>query len=484
MAGIVSYGAYIPFHRLPRAIINAAWGRNGGSGELAVANYDEDSITMAVAAGMDCMKEFDSKAVDALFLGTTSAPYKERLNATIVASALDLPENARNADLANCLRTGTLALLSAMDAVCSRSLGSVLVAASDVRLGAASGENEQSFGNGAAALLIGRENVAAEIEGTYTISEDFPDYYRSSADTFVRSAEDRWTMDEAYTKFPIRAAAQVMEKCGLTQKDFAKVCLYGPSSRKHLDLGKKMGFKPEQIQESLLDTVGNTGSALPLMVLVAALEEASPNDRILLVSYGSGSDALVLRVTDEIQRIRNRRGIRGHLNAKRTLGNYEKYVRWRELMTLEAQARPEKDPVSPSSLWRERQSAMSLYGAICRKCGTPQLFLDYSSARPRICLECHAKDELEPYRFADKRGKVFSFSHDYLAVSQDPPNTITIVDFVGGGRGVFEMTDRNPEECRVGMGVEMTFRKLSTSPRGIHNYFWKCKPITDQDDRG
>ena len=131
-----------------------------------------------------------------------------------------------------------------------------------------------------------------------------------------------------------------------------------------------------------------------------------------------------------------------------------------------------------ASLWREHRFALPLYGAKCKKCGTPQMLLDFASTRPRVCLECHAKDEFEPYRFADKRGKVASFSHDYLALSQDPPNTLTIVDFEGGGRAAFEMGDREPDECKVGMLVEMTFRRIFFE-RGVHNYFWKCKPVRD-----
>jgi hydroxymethylglutaryl-CoA synthase len=269
-----------------------------------------------------------------------------------------------------------------------------------------------------------------------------------------------------------------MKQCNLTPKDFAKACFYGPYTRRHAELGRRMGFAPEQIQEPLLDTVGNTGAALPLMILVAALEEAKAGDRILLVSWGSGSDAMVLRVTEAIERIRDRRGIRRNLEIKRTLDSYEKYLRWRGLVPLEAAARPGKNPTSMSSLWREHRSYLPLYGVKCKKCGTPQLFLNFSSTRARICIECQAKDEFEPYRFADKRGKVASFSHDFLALSQDPPNTLTVVDFEGGGRGAFEMSDRDPEECKVGMEVEMTFRKIFFD-KGVHNYFWKCKPARD-----
>lgn len=477
MVGIVSYGAYIPYYRLPRNIIGKAWGRSG-RGEKAVANYDEDSITMSVAAGIDCLKGYDPKSVDALFLATTSSPYKERQNSTIAAAALDFRREIRNADFTNCLRVGTIAMLSALDAIKAGSVSSVMVTAADMRLGAAAGENEQAFGDGGTAFLLGNERVAAEIEDAYTVSEDFVDHWRAHDDTFVRSWEDRFSLDEGYMKIMPEAAAGVMKKCNLTPKDFTKVCFYGPSSRKHADLGRVMGFEPAQMQEPLLDTIGNTGAAHPLMILVAALEEAKPSDRILLVSWGNGSDALVFKVTEDIERIRDRRGIKRNLSVKGTLDSYERYLRWRDLVAIEPVFLPVRKPASISSLWREHMSALPLYGAKCKKCGTPQMLLNFSSSRPRVCLECHAKDEFEPYRFADKKGKVATFSHDYLIGSLDPPNTITVVDFEGGGRGAFEMIDREPEECKVGMGVEMTFRKISFE-KGIHNYFWKCKPIRD-----
>jgi len=478
MTGIVSYGAYIPYYRLPREVITKAWGQSGGRGEKAVANYDEDPISISVAAGMDCLKGMNPRTIDGLYMATTTAPYKERQNSTIVATALDLPRESRNADFSNCLKASTVALLAAKDAVDAGSLKNVLITSADMRLGGAAGINEQSFGDGGAALLIGDEKVAVEIEASYTLSDDLADNWRTHEDVFVRSWEERFGLDEGYRKIPAETAAAVMAKCHLTPKDFSKACFYGPNSRRHAELGRKMGFNQDQIQESLLDSVGNTGAALPLMILVGALEDAKPGDRILLVSWGSGSDALVLRATDEIKNIKNKRAIKGHLEIKRTLDNYEKYLRWRGLVPLEAAARPAKSPTSMAALWRENRSALPLYGVKCLNCGTPQLFLNFASTRARICLECRAKDAFEPYRFADKRGKVASFSHDFLALSQDPPNTLTVVDFEGGGRGAFEMSDRDPDECKVGMEIEMTFRRIFFD-KGVHNYFWKCKPARD-----
>jgi len=65
---------------------------------------------------------------------------------------------------------------------------------------------------------------------------------------------------------------------------------------------------------------------------------------------------------------------------------------------------------------------------------------------------------------------------DYLAPTSDPPLVIAIVDFEGGGRMVSMMTDRDIDEIKVGMSVELTFRKLFTA-KGVHNYYWKSMPV-------
>ena len=469
MVGITSYGAYIPYYRLPRSVINKAWGRPGGGGEKAVAGFDEDPITMSVAAGMDCLKGIDPKTIDALFLATTSAPYKERQNATIVATVLDMRRETRNTDFANCLRAGTNALLAAADAVDAGSLKNVLVTAADMRLGGAAGEDEQAFGDGSAALLLGNEKVAVEIEGSYTLSDDLSDYWRSHEDTFVRSWEDRFGRDEGYSKIPVEVAKGVMQKFNLTPQDFAKVCFYGANARAHAGVGRAMGFTPEQIQNPLLDTVGNTGAALPLMILVAALEEAKPGDRILLVSYGNGSDAIMLRVTDEIEKIRDRRGIKRHLESKMILPSYGKYLRFRDLMEWEFERRPPDDSSLPV-LWRQRNQILRFHGGRCRRCGIVQYPIQ------RICAVCQSKDEYDEVRLSDKRGQLFTYGMDERAMVKDLPNVVCVVDLFDGGRVYTVLTDRDPAKVKVGMTVEMTIRNLHDGSE-IHNYFWKARPV-------
>lgn len=448
MAGITSYGAYIPYHRLTA----------GRGAEVAVGHYDEDPITMAVAAGIDCLNGTNPRSIDAVYLATTTAPFLERLNSNIVALGLDVKRDARNADFGNTLRVGVAALLAAKDAVDAGSMDQVLVTVADSRQGGA------NFGDGAAAFLVGRDSVAVEIEGTYTYSDDLVDNWRGATDTTVRSWEERFGRDAGYLEIPKEVVSGLLEKLNLTVKDVSKLCLYGATSKVHKSLVKGLGFAAEQVQDPLVDSIGNTGAALAPMILVSALEDAKPGDRILMVTWGNGCDAVMLKATDQITKIKDRRAIKRHLAMKGSV-DFGKAQTWRK-------AGGYSGGISNPAQWRERRLAVPLYGVKCRKCGTPQLYMTGSSMRAHICLECQEKDNFDPYRFADKKGKVVTFSHDFLGGGIDPPMTRSVIDFEGGGRGIFDTVDRDPDECKVGMEVEMTFRTTG-------GYFWKCKPIRE-----
>src|SRR4030042_957950 len=117
MVGITSYGAYIPFYRLGRMEIAKAWGGAVQPGEKAVANYDEDSITMAVEAAMDCTQGIDPKEIGGLYFASTTSPYREKQAAAIIAVAVDVGREVFTVDFATSLRSGPSAMRAAMDAV-------------------------------------------------------------------------------------------------------------------------------------------------------------------------------------------------------------------------------------------------------------------------------------------------------------------------------------------------------------------------------
>ena len=84
---------------------------------------------------------------------------------------------------------------------------------------------------------------------------------------------------------------------------------------------------------------------------------------------------------------------------------------------------------------------------------------------------------MEDYRFSDKKARIFTYTEDNLAISPDPPQVYAMIQFEGGGRSLFDVTDCTLEELKVDMPVEMSFRKqYHDEARGIHNYWWKAVP--------
>ena len=471
MVGIRSYGAYIPLYRLDRAEIVKAWQSPFPvPGEKAVANYDEDSLTMAFAAAVDCATGIDRQEIDGLFFASTSSPYKEKQASTTIAGAMALRRDILTADFGGSLRAGTIALRAALDAVRAGSAKNVLVTASDLRLAGANGMNEMFFGDGAGAVLVSNDAVAAEFVGGHTVSEDFFDMWRSDRDTFVRSYEERFIREKGYTRMVPEAVTAALNKCDLKSQDIARVAFFTDDPRHINAAARILKFDPEQIQDPMFMTTGLTGTAMPLMLLVAALEETKEGDRVLVGGYGDGCDALIFKVNGQIESVRDRRGIKHHLESKRMMPNYQKYVLWRGLMYMEPQSRPDRPTISLSALWRDQKWGLCLHGSKCKNCGTPQYPVQ------RVCLVCQAVDQYEPYSFADKKGKLTSFSHDNLAITEVPPITVCIVDFEGGGRVSCNMTDREPDETTSGQDVEMTFRWMHYVG-GVHSYWWKCRPV-------
>jgi hydroxymethylglutaryl-CoA synthase len=480
MAGIVSYGGYIPRYRLNRMAVFQAMGWFNPAnllyarGVKAVANYDEDSITMAAAAGIDSLRGFDRSQVEGVYFASTTMPYKERLNAGIIAAALGLKENARAADFASALKSGTTALIAAMEAVESRGAKNVLVCGADCRLGKTGSMQEMVFGDGGAAFLVGDEDVIAEFKGAYSLTCDFVDHYRGELARYDRGWEDRWIRDEGYDKMVPAAIRGLLERYDLQLSDFNKVIYPCHYEGEHRKIAATLGMKPESVQGTMLEEVGDTGTAQPLVMLVRALEEASAGDRILVVSFGSGCDVLWFEVTGAIARTKGRIGIRGHLEKKADLGSYEKYAVFRDIIPVEIGGRGEQDlPTRFSLMWRHRRTVLGLFGSRCNACGTPQF------PPQRICVnpDCRAVDRMEDYCFADKEGRIFNYTGDMLAFSYDPPQIYGTVEFDGGGRILLNFTDCDLNGIKVGMPVEMTFRKkYDDDRRGVHSYFWKAMP--------
>jgi 3-hydroxy-3-methylglutaryl CoA synthase len=465
MVGITSYGAYVPMLRLPLAAL--VGGRPGGP-EKAVANWDEDSVTMAVAAAVDCLRGIDRTSIDGVFFASTSYPFKEKQAAAIVARALDLRRDLLTADVGDSLRAGTTALRTAIDAVRAGSAKRLLVVAGETRMAAPRTPLEANLGDGAAAFLVGAEDVALDVVAGHSVADEILDVWRIEGDPFVHAWEDRFVVDHGYRQSVREAVRGLLAKTGHAPKDFKTLVLYGPDARSHAALVHELGFEPGQAQEPLFGKVGNAGAAFAPLLLAAALEGAKAGDRVLVASYGDGADALVLEATAVVERLEGRRGVAWHLGRRAELSSYDLYLRFRQLLATEHDRRAGAG-ISATKHFRDRDDDVTLAGLRCRRCGCVQY------PRQRVCFRCHARDEFDRVRLSDRIGAVKSFTFDNFAGSPNPPLIASVVD-VEGARLYLQMTDASPKEVRLDMPVELTFRKVHEAG-GTPNYYWKCTPL-------
>ena len=135
--GLLAFGAYLPQLRLQRKSIAAAHGWFDpslvglGRGERTMGSWDEDSNTMSVEAARACLADTDRTRINGLYLGSTSYPFLDRQNATLVGEALGLNNELQTFDLAGSQRAGTSALVAALK---SAAIGEqALVVGSDKR---------------------------------------------------------------------------------------------------------------------------------------------------------------------------------------------------------------------------------------------------------------------------------------------------------------------------------------------------------------
>ncbi len=478
MSGIAFCGSYVPIFRLDRGVIADIWDRTSIGGERSVANNDEDSITMSVEASRNCLKGIERKEIEGLFFATTSSPYQEKMNSALIATATDLKREISTADFSNSLRSGTGALKAALDIVEGGSLKNILVTAADCRLGYPISDEEQTFGDGAAALLVAKENVLATLEGSYSICNEMMDVWRKPDDTFVRTWENRFIMGEGYQNHMMEVITGIFRKYNLTTKDISKAILPAPNARAHRSLVRELGFDAEsQIQDPLLFNVGHCGTAHPLLMLVGALEESRPGDVLLLASYADGADAMIFKVTEEIARNRTQRKLRDYIDQKLMLSSYARFLSYKGLLET-VPGEPFRLFPSATITWRDRSSVIRCHGSRCLSCGVVTYPIQ------RVCYNCSSKDNFEEIRISDLQGEVFTFSLDKLAGRSDDPTVVQTLAELGGDKVRFYgmMTDCVPSEVSVGMPVGLTFRSIYDGA-GMHNYFWKCKPVNQEENK-
>jgi 3-hydroxy-3-methylglutaryl CoA synthase len=446
-------------------------------GERAMCNWDEDALTMAVDAARDCLAGRPRDSLDAIYLASTTLPFEDRQGAGILATALNLDENISTLDVTSSQRAGVAALLTALKAG-----GEALVVASDKRRTKSAAPQELLYGDGAAALAVGRESGIAKFLGAHSVAVDFVDHYRGENREFDYNWEERWIRDEGYLKIVPRAIEGLLAETGVQGSDIDHFVMPGVFPQVPGLLAKSFGFAAESLRDNLMAVCGETGAAHPLVMLVHTLQQATPGQKVLLVGFGQGCDAMLFETTAALESLSPRRGIVGSLARRKEETNYNKFLAFNRLITQEHGIRGEANPQTAlSALYRKRDMILGLKGGVCRECGTAQFPKTEVCVNPN-CNALHSQDD-EP--FADRAAHIMSWSADHLTHSLDPPAHYGMVEFDEGGRFMADITDHDEGGVDVGMTVRMVFRlKHFDEPRGFKRYFWKAAPIAASGEEG
>jgi uncharacterized OB-fold protein len=228
------------------------------------------------------------------------------------------------------------------------------------------------------------------------------------------------------------------------------------------------------VRDNLHAVCGEAGAAHPLVMLVDALENARPGDKILVVGFGQGCDALLFEATEHLAKLAPRLGVRGHLARRKEEANYSKFLAFNDLVAIERGMRAEADKGTPlSSLYRNRRMLTGFIGGECKTCGTLQF------PKSNVCVNpnCNAFHTQEDHPFADTPAKVQSYTADRLTYSPDPPHYYGMVVFDEGGRAMMDFTDCDGASVDVAAPMRMMFRIKDYDPaRGFTRYFWKAAP--------
>jgi len=476
--GVISAAGYVPYRRLSRAEITSFLGSGGGRGARAVASHDEDTTTMGVEAARLALRCRPSAEPGALWFATASPAYLDKTNATAIHRALRLAGDVPAFDFGGALRSGVGALLAALGGS-----GTELVVASDRRDGLPTGGDEAAGGDAAAALVVGEGTpsapLLAEHLGGASATDEFVDRWRAPGDQRAKLWEERFG-ETRYLDLGADAWQRALKETGIEPGEVSAVAVTGMHGRAVKALTGRLGVTDDAAVDDLSGTVGQSGAAHPLLLLAAMLEaeaagQASgslPAGRVLaLVHLADGADVVLLRTTDDLARWHPPRPVAEQVASGAEI-DYGTFLAWRGMLTLEPPRRPGPERVSSTAAWRSEDWKFGFVGSRDRTSGAVHL------PPARVSMQGDAVDDMDPIPMADAQGTVVTFTVDRMAYSPSPPVVFAVVDFEGGGRFPLELTDVDAERLAVGDRLEMTFRRLFTAD-GIHDYFWKGRPVRD-----
>ncbi len=336
--GIVGYGVYIPRLRIKAQEIASIWGSDVERlkkllHEKSVPDLDEDSVTMAVESARNALKMsgVNAKDIGAVYVGSESHPYAVKSTSSIVAEAIGATPEMTAADLEFACKAGTAGIQMLLGLVKSDIIKYGIAIGSDTAQGRPGDELEYTAAAGAAAFIIGKKDIIAEIEDTYSFTTDTPDFWRREGEEFPRHA-GRFTGEPAYFRHVLSATKGLLEKLGRTPEDYDYFVFHQPNEKFPLRVAKVLGIPKDKVLHGLVvPYIGNTYSASSLMGLANTLDVAKPGERILITSFGSGagSDSFSILVKDAIENKRKKSlQVKSYIERKKYI-SYAQYAKYR-----------------------------------------------------------------------------------------------------------------------------------------------------------
>ena len=478
MSGIQSIASYLPGFEMQRSVITAqlAWFdpnlKAQAKGVRRVANWDEDAITMAVAAARRAVSA-SSDEINCLTFATTSAPFLDRSNSNLISEALSLLGTTLTTDSTGSQRAATSALLSALRAATPETS---LLCAADRRAALPGSANELRYGDAAAAVVTGAQDGLARFLAGATIGSDFVDHYRTAERATDYNFEDRWIRDVGVKQLIPQAVKQALTAAGRDIEAIDHLVLPIPAHHAKTVI-KSLGLPERALVDNLFATIGDSGVGHGLLMLDQCIRSAQAGQTICLVGFGQGCDALLFEACGNGDNIPGQ-SPEQQLPSAQSIDDYLKLPAFSRVLQLGTGIRAEADKrTSISAYYRHHQTINSMLGSVCDACATPHF------PPSRVCVACAAIDQLSDYSFADRSARIKSFTEDWQTATPSPPMCYGNVEFEGGGNAFLELSDVAPDSLQVGSELRMQFRiKDYDDNRGFRRYFWKPVPLRGDVD--
>ena len=422
---------------------------------------------MGVEAARRALAAFHGVSPQLLTFATTAPAYLDKTNATAIHSALGLDEGVSAYDMVGSVRSGIGAMRAALDGV--RPGRPSMAVLSDIRTGLPGSQDERLGGDGAAAMVFAAEGpLLAELIGHGAATREFLDRWRVPGDGFSRVWEERFG-EVAYVPLAEAAIADALKAASIAIDELDHLIVLSSHTRAAATVRKRVDVAPHVIADDRVNAIGFTGAAHLGIAIADVLETASPGDLVALLVLADGAESLVFRVGD--LRRANQVGGSVEQQLEGRTASYKDALSWRGFLRKEPPRRPDPErPAAPPSL-RNEDWKFGFVGSRCESCGTRHV------PPQRVCIRCRAVDRMVTEPLADTRGIVVTFTLDNLAFSAASPVVVAVVDLEGGGRLQCELTDVDPQAVAVGDIVTLTFRRMYTTNDGVHNYFWKARPL-------